>query len=149
MFALQRIKESYGLEDCVISGIDLKDDVLSVIVPQIDGDIWSMPAAIMVNEKLLVDTDYQESVWEALSDTKDDLIKQGCSTFDAVVIYSILEILYGHSDPLNNYTITLQRLNSYTGQCLSRFVTCEYYRVSLDGKTDVELKAEEILAETE
>ena len=67
-----------------------------MVIPGNDADMFDSPACILLNEKLLKDTEYQDSVWELIDpDIKTNIAKMGCSLYDAM--------LYNHRDSSRTY----------------------------------------------
>ena len=146
---IEKILAYYGMDEVVIGRSEFKDDTVVAILPQLDATSeWDKPSAILLSERLFNDGKFVNRVSEALSAILFDVEKIHCSIAEACLVYAILEYEWGHSDPMNNHYITLQRLNSYTGQRIINHVSHEYCAITNvdDHAMELEKKAEAIFA---
>lgn len=115
--SLQAILDFHCLDEGTqLALIPMDESVISVIIPEKDARYHNQltkPVAILLNEKLISDQAFQQKV--------SDIEK--CNIVEAILIYTVLEFEYGHTDEYSIYKISFDRLTSRSGIRISSYIS--------------------------
>lgn len=121
--SLQAILNFHGLDEGTqLALISMDENVISVIIPEINAkchNYLTKPVAILLNEKLITDQAFQQKIAGELCVSNIEKY----SVVEAILIYTMLEFEYDHTDECSTYKITLDRLMSRAGIRISSYIS--------------------------